>query len=901
MAEKCVKLQDTIRQLLFETTDCLLLLLSIYVSPPELPPPSLLTLTPSSTQLFRGERFTVRSAVAADQSDTCEFTAVSGSSGLYWCEGTEGRSNAVNVTVSYGTVILKTPALPVLEGSKVVLYCQYFTGSHNETTFFKDGVAVVTNSSSSSDGVMKMTIENVTQEAEGFYKCASRDKKKESPESWLSVRPDPGSWKWVIVSCGIVSLFFMPLTVWLVRHYSHTKQEKLLQKIDEMAAHNGGTYYQIDEQMLNTIKEKQLDVAERAGNRRRKSEEQRRQMKALIPEEKKTISELRLILLGSRSVGKTSVGNSILGSKEQEDGKRTAHSAARQGFMGETKITVVDTPGWWKGFSMDDSPEAMREEVKLSPFLCLPGPHLFLLMIDADASFNAKHLRAVTSHVELLGEEVWRRTIVVFTRGDWLGTQSVEEYIEGEGEALQSLVEKCGNRYHVMDNKNKDDGTQITELLEKITETVAGNGWDYFVPDEQIFKAIEEKRSKVEKAAQMRQSQVMDKRKLLRGNSKELPELTVVMLGQKTFGKSATGNNLLRKEVFATCENESCQVVVGEAAGRTVTVIDTPGWLMDPSCCTEERDKEIVRGLSLSPSGVHAVLLVVPLDLRFREAQRDALEEHMNLFDATVWKHTMVLFTYGDNLLDRTVEEHIEREHGALRWLIDKCENKYHVVNNTKRMDMGQVNELFQKIEEMVAGNGDRLFRPEMNDVHARIDEKFGRRQLKMVLKQRLEEEYKKRELELMTGFKETLLQLQASAHRGSLTGTKTKSLIPDVNKIKPKGIGQRRKDGKEKDESMDNKISQEIDKLDKEIEKKSSDLKLSSMEIFHPELKGESPSIDGSLSPREDPTFNKVIGWLSHLQISRNFDNQMTLNFSQTSGYRSMPNDELDFDEEEE
>lgn len=37
-----------------------------------------------------------------------------------------------------------------------------------------------------------MTIENVTREDEGLYKCASKDRTMESPESWLSVRPDRG-------------------------------------------------------------------------------------------------------------------------------------------------------------------------------------------------------------------------------------------------------------------------------------------------------------------------------------------------------------------------------------------------------------------------------------------------------------------------------------------------------------------------------------------------------------------------------------------------------------------------------------------------------------------------------------------------------------------------------------
>ncbi|XP_059196336.1 Fc receptor-like protein 6 [Centropristis striata] len=250
-------------------TSVVLISQPVALSVSELPPPSLLTLTPSTRQIFRGERFTVQcpvsqtnssgwmlrqfpqgrgvrrvfdtggcsplgGSVSADESNKCVFTAYSGKSGLYWCAGTEGRSNAINITVSYGAIILKTPAFPVFEGDKVVLYCQYWRGIHNKTTFFKNGAKIVTYSSTSSDRVIKMTIENVTQEDEGFYKCASQDREMESPESWLSVRLDrgnftstdgtapstsAGSWTWIILSCAIVALFLIPVTVWLIYHY----------------------------------------------------------------------------------------------------------------------------------------------------------------------------------------------------------------------------------------------------------------------------------------------------------------------------------------------------------------------------------------------------------------------------------------------------------------------------------------------------------------------------------------------------------------------------------------------------------------------------------------------------------------------------------------------------------
>lgn len=309
-----------------------------------------------------------------------------------------------------------------------------------------------------------------------------------------------------------------------------------------------------------------------------------------------------------------------------------------------------------------------------------------------------------------------------------------------------------------------------------------------------------------------------------------------------------------------------------EVSDRLVTVIDTPGWWKEASRCTEDMDKEIVRGLSLSPSGVHAVLLVVPLDLRLRQAHLAALEDHMNLYDESIWKHTMVLFTHGDNLADKSVEEHIEREHSALRWLVDKCENKYHAINNMKKADMTQVAELFEKIEEMVAGNSGQLFCPDMKDVHLRIDEKFKKREMKHLLKQWLEQEYRRRELELMIGFRDKLLELQADI-RESVASQKSKTLI-DMNKIKTKGIGQKKKD--EKEDKVDAKFNSEIEKLDKDI-MTSTDLLRNSKEFMLPDLKRESPA---------PANFDKVLNWLSSLT---NTENQLTLTFSETSGYASM------------
>ncbi|XP_036067577.1 GTPase IMAP family member 8 isoform X2 [Oryzias melastigma] len=662
----------------------------------------------------------------------------------------------------------------------------------------------------------------------------------------------------------------------------------LLEKIDDMVRNNNGKYYEADKRILKTIKQKQEEVAARAKERQRRTEEERQRMLKLIQGNARTIPKLQIVLLGSRGVGKTSVGNTILGCKDH-DGKRTVQSVVRHGSVDQTEVTVVDTPGWWKGFLAVDTSQTVKDEMLRSMFLCPPGPHVFLLVIDADTAFNAKILDAVTSHVELLGEAVWKHTIIVFSRGDWLGSSSIEEIIEGEGDgqALQSLVEQCENRYHVFNNKNTDGDTQVTELLEKILGTVAVNAWQPFIPDQQTFMSLERKRKCVEEGAIRRQKQVQAQRNVLTGIPNKLKEVKIVLLGQRSSGKSSTGNSILRREVFSSGRDEQCRKEEGEVGGRQVTVIDTPGWRRESSCCTEQMDREIVRSLSLSEQGVHAVLLVVPLDLKFTKTERDSLEGHVDLFDASIWKHTLVLFTHGDKLPNKSIEEHIERE-DSLRWLVDMCESRYHTMNNTRNSDRSQVTKLFEKIEHMVARNKGQLFCPNMDNVHMRISEKFRRIQLKNVLKRRLEKEYRKRELQLMNDFKTTLLQLQEDLYE-TPSCSKREAFFGGQIESSEWTAGQKNRE--EKEEKIKARINEAMGRLDQEI-LKSTEFLSSSMDALIPDLKEATPapSISGSSYIRRKTTssFDKVLGWLSHLQISTNNDNQLTLNFSRSSGYSS-------------
>lgn len=192
---------------------------------------------------------------------------------------------------------------------------------------------------------------------------------------------------------------------------------------------------------------------------------------SIADDDSQRLSELRIVLMGYKLSGKSSAGNS----REKFDLKRSAQCVRRHGEVVDRHITVVEAPGWWSNYTVEDSPELLKQEILLSVSLCPPGPHAVLLIIRVDIRFKEDERKALQEHLDLLGERVWSHTIVLFTHGDSLLDTSIEQYIESEGKDLQWLLDKCGNRYHVLNNHNRSDHTQIKELLEKIEETVAQN------------------------------------------------------------------------------------------------------------------------------------------------------------------------------------------------------------------------------------------------------------------------------------------------------------------------------------------------------------------------------------------------------------------------------------------
>ncbi|XP_041100282.1 GTPase IMAP family member 9-like [Polyodon spathula] len=216
-----------------------------------------------------------------------------------------------------------------------------------------------------------------------------------------------------------------------------------------------------------------------------------------VSQELRSASELRIVLLGGNWPGKSSAGNTILGTEEFRSGFSfsavTVECEKRTGEVSGRRVTVVDTP---------DLLHADRVEIERCVSLSAPGPHAFLLVIpvyikemtDSVREFIVEeYCKPFDKVQELFGERAVRNTMVLFTHGDCLEGKTIEQRIEEAGEEFQQVVEKCGNRYHVLNNEDRSDRTQVTQLLDKIDNMVKGSGGCYLPISSEIYQEVEER------------------------------------------------------------------------------------------------------------------------------------------------------------------------------------------------------------------------------------------------------------------------------------------------------------------------------------------------------------------------------------------------------------------------